>query len=110
MDKLSFKDFSKQFVVTDAMMADLQKLATQAKIKYSAKDYERSANYIRGQVKALVARNIWQRKTNRTLNNEYYQVLMSFDETLQKALQNFEKAEKLARGEMVETLTHSGKQ
>ena len=110
LDKLSFKDFSKQFVVTDAMMADLQKLATQAKIKYSAKDYERSANYIRGQVKALVARNIWQRKTNRTLNNEYYQVLMSFDETLQKALQNFEKAEKLARGEMVETLTHSGKQ
>lgn len=110
LEKLNFKEFNKQFIVTDAMMADLQRLATQAKIKKSPQEYDRSVNYIKGQIKALVARNIWQRKMGRTLNNEYYQVLTNFDDTIQKALQNLDKAEKLARGEIVETLTHSGKQ
>ncbi|MEA5259642.1 S41 family peptidase [Arcicella aquatica] len=110
LEKLNFKEFNKQFVVTDAMMADLQRLATQAKVKQSAKDYDRSNNYIKGQIKALVARSVWQRKAGKNLNNEYYQVMTSFDETIQKALQNFDKADKLAHGEIVETLTHSGKQ
>ncbi|WP_407652866.1 S41 family peptidase [Arcicella rigui] len=109
LEKLSFKEFNKQFNVSDEMLSELQKVAQQAKVKATAKDYERSLAYLKGQIKALVARNVWQRKKAKGYNNEYYQILMAYDETFQKALQNFDKAEKLAHGEIVETLTHSGK-
>jgi carboxyl-terminal processing protease len=109
LEKLTFKDFNKFFVVNDAMMIEIQKLAKQANVKMRVRDYERSMPYIKAQVKAYIARNVWQRKMSDGLNNEYAQVMAPFDDTFQKALAQFDKAEKMARGELVETISHSVK-
>jgi carboxyl-terminal processing protease len=52
---------------------------------------------------------VWQRKVADGMNNEYLQVMAPYDYTFQKSLQCFDKAEKMARGELVETITHSTK-
>ena len=109
LEKLTFKDFNKFFAVNDAMMIDVQKLAKQANVKMRVKDYERSMPYIKAQIKAYVARNVWQRKGTDGLNNEYAQVMAQYDDTFQKAFAQFDKAEKMARGELVETISHSVK-
>ena len=107
IEKLTFKDFNKSFVVDDAMMMDIQKLAKQANVKMRKEDYERSLPYIKAQIKAYIARNIWQRKISDGMNNEYFQVMSTYDDTFQKSLKYFDKAEKMARGELVETISHS---
>jgi carboxyl-terminal processing protease len=107
IEKLTFKDFNKFFVVNDAMMMDMQKLAKQANVKMRARDYERSMPYIKAQIKAYIARNVWQRKVSDGMNNEYLQVMSAYDDTFQKSLKYFDKAEKMARGELVETISHS---
>ncbi len=109
LQKYTFKEFNKSFVVNDAMLIDMQKLAKQANIKMRVKDYERSMPYIKAQIKAYIARNIWQRRLIDGLNNEYIQVMSPFDDTFQKSLKYFDKAEKMARGELVETISHSSK-
>jgi carboxyl-terminal processing protease len=110
LSKMSFKDFNKQFVVTDEMMQAVKALAKQTKVAYNEKEFQRSAQYIKLQIKAYIARNIWSKKVaNSGLNNEYYQVMSLIDETFQKAIRQFDKAEKLARGELVETISQSTK-
>jgi carboxyl-terminal processing protease len=109
LEKLTFKDFNKFFVVNDAMMLEIQKLAKQANVKMRVRDYERSMPYIKAQIKGYIARNVWQRKVSDGLNNEYAQVMAPFDDTFQKALTQFDKAERMARGELVETISHSVK-
>jgi carboxyl-terminal processing protease len=107
LEKLTFKDFNKFFVVNDAMLIDMQRLAKQANVKMRVRDYERSMPYIKAQIKAYIARSVWQRKVNDGLNNEYIQIMAPFDDTFQKSLKHFDKAERMARGELVETLSHS---
>ncbi len=110
LSKMSFKDFNKQFVVTDEMIQAVKALAKQTKVAYNEKEFQRSAQYIKLQIKAYIARNIWSKKVaNSGLNNEYYQVMSLIDETFQKAIRQFDKAEKLARGELVETISQSTK-
>ncbi len=100
LEKLTFKDFNKLFVVNEAMMVELLKLSKQVGIKGKDNEYARSKPYIRYQIKAYIARNIWQNKFNEGLNNEYFQVMLPLDETLQKSLRYFDRAEKMARGEL----------
>jgi carboxyl-terminal processing protease len=100
LEKLTFKDFNKLFVVNEAMMIELLKLSKQVGIKGKDNEYARSKPYIRYQIKAYIARNIWQNKFNEGLNNEYFQVMLPLDETLQKSLRYFDRAEKMARGEL----------
>lgn len=107
LEKLTFKDFNKFFVVNDAMLIDMQRLAKQANVKMRVRDYERSMPYIKAQIKAYIARSVWQRKVSDGLNNEYHQIMSPFDDTFQKSLKYFDKAEKMARGELVETISHS---
>jgi carboxyl-terminal processing protease len=109
IEKLTFKDFNKSFVVNDAMMIDMHKLAKQANIKMRTQEYERSKPFIKAQIKAYVARSVWQRKVSDGMNNEYFQVMAPYDYTFQKSLQYFDKAEKMARETLVETITHSNK-
>ncbi len=110
LERMSFKEFLRAFAVSNDMLDDVKQLATRSQITYHEKEFFRSINYIRAQLKANIARNIWTRKNaNAGLNNEYYQVMSVVDDTYQKALHHFDKAEKLAKGELVETLSHSFK-
>lgn len=100
LTKQKFNDFLKNFNVSESMLGDLNKLAVSAGVKIKDAEFIRSKNYVRSIIKAYIARQIWNQKANNGLNNEFYQVMASTDETLQKALRNFDKADRLARGEV----------
>ena len=79
-------------------MNRLVKDATAEGVKFNEKEYARSKNYIRTQIKALVARNIYQKKNKAGQSNEFFQVIGESDDTYQKALKLFDRAGKLESG------------
>ena len=76
----NFNAFNEQFVITDEVMNQLKALAEQEGIEYNEEQYAKSAPLIKTQLKALIARDIWDM-------NEYYQVMNSTNESVNKALE-----------------------
>lgn len=97
LDGQSFEHYLKSFTITDAMLADVQHLADGVGIKRKETDFKKSKEYIKYQLKALIARQIWQRNTKSGLNNEYYQVMQGQDDMVKIAIGQFGKAEKLGK-------------
>ncbi|MFN0049728.1 MAG: S41 family peptidase [Cytophagales bacterium] len=91
LEKMSFEQFRKSFEVTDAMLADINKMAQKADIKFIEKDFLRSKEFIKNQVKALIARTVWK-------NEGFFPVFNEQDEMFNKALNLFDKAEKIEQG------------
>ncbi|MFN8358069.1 MAG: S41 family peptidase [Spirosomataceae bacterium] len=100
LEKQKFADFLKGFTTTDAMLGEMIKMAEKSGTKLNEKEWTRSKNYVKALTKAYIARQLWNKKANNGLNNEFYQVMSNTDETFQKALKQFDKADKLARGDM----------
>ncbi|MDB5241878.1 MAG: peptidase [Spirosoma sp.] len=98
LEKMSFADFDRTVTISDEQMSRLVKAATADGIKFNEKEYNRSQNYIRTQIKALVARSIFQKKNKGGQNNEFFQVVGESDDTYQKALKLFDRAGKLESG------------
>ena len=92
LEKMSFEQFKKSFEVSDAMLADINKQAQKADIKFNEKDFNRSKEFIKNQVKALIARSVWK-------NEGFYPVFNEQDEMFNKALNLFDKAEKIEKGQ-----------
>lgn len=76
----AFAKFKKQFETGDDFLKLLLTEAEKEKINYDDVQFNRSKRLIKLQLKALVARDLWN-------VNEYYQVLDSENESLQKALE-----------------------
>ncbi|AQG77995.1 peptidase S41 [Spirosoma montaniterrae] len=98
LEKMPFAEFDRSVVIGDDQLARLVKEATAEGIKFNEKEYNRSKNYIRTQIKALVARNIYQKANKAGQNNEFFKVVGESDDTYQKALKLFDRADKLAHG------------
>ena len=98
LEKISFADFNRTVTINDEQMSRFVKTATDEGVKFNEKEYNRSKNYIRTQIKALVARNIYQKKNKAGQNNEFFRVIGESDDTYQKALQLFDRAGKLESG------------
>lgn len=81
--KTNYPDYHQyldQFDVSPSMIDDLKQVATQEKIKWNDEEYLRSEKYIKMQVKALIARNVWEMQ-------QYYEVTLREDPGIAKALQ-----------------------
>lgn len=98
LEKQSFPEFLKVFSANEADLNEIVKHATTDGIKFNEKEYSRSKPYIRTYLKATIGRYAYQKREKGGLNNEFYQVMSTLDEGLQKALTLFDEAEKLARG------------
>ncbi len=98
LDKLAFADFNRTVNITDEQLGQLVKSATAEGVKFNEKEYNRSKNYIRVQLKALVARYIYQKNNRSGQNNEYFRVAGQVDDTYTKALTLFDRARLLERG------------
>ena len=98
LEKMSFADFARTVTISDEQMSRLVKDATAEGVKFNEKEYGRSKNYIRTQIKALVARNIYQKKNKAGQSNEFFRVIGESDDTYQKALKLFDRAGKLESG------------
>ena len=72
--------YNKEYEISDAMLEEFVAYAEKNKVKRNEKQIKTSAFKIKNQLKALIARNIW--------NSEgYYPVLQNDDNVLKKALQ-----------------------
>lgn len=92
LEKMSFEQFNKSFNVSDAMLADINKMAQKAEVKFNEKEYLRSKEFIKNQVKANIARIVWK-------NEGFFPVYNEQDEMFNKAMQMFDKAEKIEKGQ-----------
>lgn len=76
----TFDRFNKRFEVTDKMLADLIALGKTLGVEYKEEEYKIALPLIKTQLKALIARDLWDM-------NEYFQVINSMNETVQKGLE-----------------------
>ena len=75
-----FDNFNKNFTVGDDLVEGLKKAAEEAKVEWDDEQFAHSEKFLLLQVKALIARNVWE-------TQQYYQVMSSVDPGIQKALE-----------------------
>lgn len=75
-----FDAFNEKFVIDDDMLATLKEMGEKEGVKFDAKQYETSLPLIKAQLKALIARDLWDM-------NEYFRVMNDTNESVQRALQ-----------------------
>ena len=74
-----FKQYNQHFEVDSIMIESVKTLAAQEKVNWNEEQYQRSKKYIKLQIKALIARNVWEMQ-------QYYEVTLTEDPTIRKAL------------------------
>jgi carboxyl-terminal processing protease len=84
-------------VISDPMLEEVKKLANISEIKFNTREFIRSKEFIKLQIKANIARRIWQRNMKNGLNNEFYQIVYSQDPIVIAAIKQFNNAEKLEK-------------
>ena len=75
-----FSEFNKKFQITDEMINAIKEIAKNEKVEWNEEQYHRSEKYIKLQIKAMIARNIWEMQ-------QYYEVTLTEDPTITKALE-----------------------
>ena len=75
----SFDTFKRKFEIDDAFMAGLRALADKEKIAFDPAQYERSLPLVKTQLKALIARDLWDM-------NEYFEIMNATNQSVQQAL------------------------
>ncbi|MGN0033744.1 MAG: S41 family peptidase [Candidatus Limimorpha sp.] len=74
-----FSDFNKKFAVDEDVMLDFKSVAEAKGVVWDDEQYARSENWIKMQIKAMIARNVWE-------IDKYYQVVLEEDKMVQKAI------------------------
>lgn len=97
LEKQPFSTFLNNFVISDPMLEEVKKLANISEIKFNTREFIRSKEFIKLQIKANIARRIWQRNMKNGLNNEFYQIVYSQDPIVIAAIKQFNNAEKLEK-------------
>ncbi|NDW13273.1 S41 family peptidase [Bacteroides sp. 214] len=82
----NFSSFNDKFVVGDELLSVMIAKATDTGIEFNEEEYNRSLPLIKIQLKALVARNLWDM-------NEYFQIWNERNESVQQALRLFSNGE-----------------
>lgn len=80
----NFELFNNKFVVSEKMMASLNKKAKKKGLKKDEKEYLQIVDELKNHIKALIARDLWD-------TNEYFVVINKNNEFVNKALEILEK-------------------
>jgi carboxyl-terminal processing protease len=83
-----FAKFNNDFEITKDMVKELKKLAKEKDIEWNDEQYDTDKNFIMNQTKYMLARGIWN-------FNSAYQILISQDRQMKKAMELFPLAEKI---------------
>ena len=75
-----FDNYNKNFVVGQDLVNGLKKAAEDANVEWNEEQFNRSEKFLLLQIKALIARNVWE-------TQQYYQVMASSDPGVQKAIE-----------------------
>ena len=79
-----FDDFNRKFEVGNELLDELRKEGEKSGVAFNETEYNTSLPRIKTQLKALIARDIWEM-------SEYYQVMNQTDNVVQQALKIIEK-------------------
>ena len=74
-----FNQYNQQFEVDSLMIDAMKTIADKEKVEWNEEQYQRSEKYIKLQIKAMIARNVWEMQ-------QYYEVTLTEDPTIRKAL------------------------
>ncbi|MBX0333838.1 S41 family peptidase [Pontibacter sp. HSC-14F20] len=91
LEKMQMDKYIKSFNVSDKMMKDLLRLASQSEVTYDDLQFKRSESLLRNNVKAFIGRSVYG-------NPGFFPILHEKDEEFQEALRQFGKAQRLAKG------------
>ena len=89
-----FEHFNKDFIVGKDLVEGLKKAAEEAKVEWSDEQFVHSEKFLLLQIKALIARNVWE-------TQQYYQVMALVDPGIKQALEvlsNAKTYKKLLKG------------
>lgn len=75
-----FESFNEKFEIDNEVLAMMREMADKEKIAFDEKQYERSLPLIKTQLKALIARDVWDM-------NEYFQVMNQSNKSVERALE-----------------------
>lgn len=78
-----FDDFNKNFEVTPAMLEQLVAMGKEMGVEYNEEEYQKALPLMKLQMKALIARDLWD-------IGEYYHVINDANESIKKALELLE--------------------
>ena len=75
-----FETFYDKFVIDEAFLKELIALAEKENVKFNKEQYELSLPLLKNQLKALIARDLWDM-------NEYFQIINQTDNVVNQSLQ-----------------------
>lgn len=75
-----FEQYKEGFSVTDEMMDNLKAMGEKEKVEFDEKQFDQSKRLIRLQIKALIARDVWEDQC-------YYEIMNEENDALKKALE-----------------------
>jgi carboxyl-terminal processing protease len=85
----NFDAFKREFNFSNKDLDDFVKLATEKKIEFNKTDFDKDKDFIRVQLKAYIARDLWK-------NEGWYNIMLGVDNQFNKAVNKFDEAEKLS--------------
>lgn len=75
-----FETYNDKFEISEQLLTDMLAAAEKENIEYNEEQYQQSLPLIKTQLKALIARDLWDM-------NEYFQVINTTNNSIQKALE-----------------------
>ena len=75
-----FEQYKEDFHVTDEMLGNLKVMGEKEKVEFDEKQFDQSKRLIQLQIKALIARDIWEDQC-------YYEIMNEENDALKKALE-----------------------
>ena len=86
----NFEDFNKKFNISNDMLSAFREMCDKEEVKFNEEQYQKSLPLIKTQLKALIARDLWD-------INEYFRVMNTTNESVQKALEILNSGEYKAK-------------
>jgi carboxyl-terminal processing protease len=87
----NFTDYYRNYEITNDDIDAIKELCEKKDIEWSDEDYKVDEEFIKTELKAILARVAWDR-------DKYVQIFYDIDRQFQKALELFPEAEKIAKG------------
>lgn len=86
--KKDFNRFLKSFRVTDSLIELVRKTALSRNLNFTNEEFKADRDFIANRIKAEIARSLWGM-------NQYYQIILQYDNQFHEALKLFPKAEEI---------------
>ncbi|HEY8400550.1 MAG TPA: S41 family peptidase, partial [Cytophagaceae bacterium] len=90
LSSYTLEEFRKNFVVTEQMLKDFVTLASKSGVVYKEREYRKSKEFLKVNLKAYIARSVWG-------NKGFYPIINEADEVFIQAMKHFDKAKQLEK-------------